>query len=189
MKTTYLMNKVQPDGSICLSVASASEWVTVVNENKGLPIKQRRYFICDYIADGDDLDCIVIETSLAEYRQWDRERSAERRNRRAGRAFQHLSFSTPINEAEDSVSLLDSIAADAQVESVVCDQVLMNELRKALASWKPWANELLEMYLQGQKRTCTDVLADKYAVSPQVIRKYKRQFEEFIKKFLGGVSF
>lgn len=189
MRTTYLINKVQPDGSICLSVASVEEWIAVVNENKGLPVEQRRNFIRDYIADGDDLDCLIIETSLAEYRKWDRARLAEKRNRRAGRAFQILSLDAPINESEDSMSLVDLIGVDMQVEFIACDQVLMDELRKALASWKPWANELLEMYLQGQKRTCTDVLAEKYAVSPQVIRKYKRQFEEFIKKFLGGVSF
>ena len=189
MKTTYLLNKVQTDGSICLSVASVDEWISAVNENKGKPINQRRYFIRDYIADGDDIDCMVIETSLAEYRKWDRTRPAEKRNRRAGRAFQHLSLDAPINESEDSGSFTDLIASDTQVESMVCDQVLMDELRKALASWKPWANELLEMYLHGKKRACTDILAKKYAVSPQVVRKYKRQFEEFIKNFLGGVSF
>jgi len=183
------MYKVQPDGSTCLSVASAAEWLSAVNGNKGLPFEQRRYFILDYIADGDDLDCMVIETSLAEYREWDRSRPAEKRNRRAGQALQQVSLDTPPYDSEDSGSLLDLIAADTQVESTACDTVLMDELRKALASWQPWANDLLEMYLNGQKRAYTKVLARKYGVSPQVVRKYKRQFEKFIKKFLEGVSF
>ncbi len=189
MKTIYLMNKAQPDGSTCLSVASAAEWLSAVTGNKGLPIEQRRYFILDYIADGDDLDCIVIETSLADYREWDRGRPAEKRNRRAGQAIQQLSLDAPLNDSEDSGSLLDLIAADTQVESTACDIVLMDELKKALASWRPWANDLLEMYMNDQKRACTKILARKYGVSPQVVRKYKRQFEEFIKNFLGGVSF
>ncbi len=189
MKTIYLMNKPQPDGSTCLSVATAAEWLAAVNGNKGLSAEQRRYFILDYIADGDDLDCMVIETPLAEYRKWDRGRPAEKRNRHVGQAFQQLSLDAPFYGSEDSGNLLDLIASDTQVESEACDIVLMEELQKALASWRPWANDLLEMYLNGQKRACTKIIARKYGVSPQVARKYKRQFEEFIKNFLGGVSF
>ncbi len=189
MKTTYLLNKAQPDGSVCLCVVPAAEWTAVVTENKGLPAAQRRYFILDYIADGDDLDCMVIEASLEEYRAWDRSRPAEKRNRRAGQAFQHLSLNAPLNDSEDAGTLLDIIPAETQVESMACDLVLMDELKKALADWKPWANDLLELYLNGQKRACTGILAKKYGVSVQVIRKYKRQFEKFIKDFLEGVSF
>lgn len=189
MKTTYLINKAQPDGSIKLSVVSVSEWLDVIKENKGLPIEQRRYFIHDYIADGGNLDCIIIETSLAEYREWDKRRLTEKQNRRARQGFQHLSLDAPHSAFEGSGSLMDLVAADTQVESTVCDQLLMDELKKVLASWKPWANDLLTLYLRGKKRTCTKDLAEKYGVSPQVIRKYKRQFEGFIKKFLGGVSF
>ncbi len=37
MKTTYLMNKVQPDGSIRLSIATFEEWLAMVEANKSLP--------------------------------------------------------------------------------------------------------------------------------------------------------
>ena len=83
---------------------------------------------------------------------------------------------------------LEQLPDQTQLESMVCDSVLMEELKEALAAWRPWATDLLELYLNGQKRACTEVLSRKYGVSPQVIRKYKRQFEEFVKKFLGGVS-
>ena len=66
---------------------------------------------------------------------------------------------------------------------------MIDELKKTLADWKPWANDMLEMYLNGQKRACTDILARKYGVSSQIIRKYKRQFEKFIKIFWRDVSF
>lgn len=189
MKTTYLINKPQADGSIQLTIVDREEWRIVVKANKLLPIERRRYFILDYIKDGTDLDCMVIETSLEEYRAWDRSRPAEKQNRRAGQVFQQLSLDAPLSDSEDSGTLLELVAAEDQVEAAACDIVLMYELKKALAMWKPWANELLELYLNGQKRTCTNILAKKYDVSPQVIRKYKRQFEAFIKKFLGGVSF
>ncbi len=48
---------------------------------------------------------------------------------------------------------------------------------------------MLDCYLQGDRRTCIDTLSMKYGVSPQVVRKYKRQLEASIKKFGGGVSF
>ena len=189
MKTTYLINKIQPDGSVRLCVASSAEWMAIVKGNKKIPTEQRRYFILDYIADGDNLDCMVIETSLEEYRSWDRSRSAEKRNRCAKQKFQHLSLNTPLNDSETSETLLDMISADEQVESMVCDSIMIDELKKTLADWKPWANDMLEMYLNGQKRACTDILARKYGVSSQIIRKYKRQFEKFIKIFWRDVSF
>ncbi len=189
MKTTYLINKKLPDGNIRLSVATSTEWLAVVEANKRLPADQRRYFILDYIADGDDLDCIIMEAPFKDYQIWNKERLAERRNRRAGKDFQHISLNAPPAGQIDSVCLLELIASGEQVESAACDLILLDELRAALSTWKPWANDLLDMYLCGQKRTCTDAMAQKYSVSPQVVRKYKRQFEEFIKKFLGGVSF
>lgn len=73
-------------------------------------------------------------------------------------------------------------------ENSVVDEILMDELKQALAVWKPWAPDLLEHYLAGRKRSCTAEMAEKYGVSEQVIRKYKRQFERFIKDFLGCVS-
>jgi len=89
---------------------------------------------------------MVIETSLADYREWDRGRPAEKRNRRAGQVIQQLSLDAPLHDSEDSGSLLNLITADSQVVSETCDIVLMDELKKALASWRPWANDLLELY-------------------------------------------
>ena len=61
MKTTYLVNQEQPDGSVCLAVVSSTVWRTIVERNKQLPLDQQRYFIIDYIKDGDELDRMVIE--------------------------------------------------------------------------------------------------------------------------------
>ena len=94
MKTTYLLNKEQPDGSICLSVASAEEWRVVAAANKGLPAEQRRYFIFDYISDGDTIDRMVIETSREDYRKWHREHMSAERNRKLGENYQILSLDT-----------------------------------------------------------------------------------------------
>lgn len=186
MKTTYLVNQTQPDGNVRLTVVSSAEWLSIVRANKQVQPEERRYFIADYIADGNDLDCIIIEAPYEDYLIWNRERLFERRNRRIAQKFQHLSLNAPI---ADSVNLLEVVASEAQVEDASCDAVLIEELRAALNTWKPWANDLLDMYLQGKKRSCTNMLAQKYGVSPQVVRKYKRQFGDFVKNFLEGVSF
>lgn len=111
------------------------------------------------------------------------------RNQARGKRFQHLSFETMAFQkkraSEDGVSYVP----DDQVENLVCDKAILLELRKELAAWKPWGNDLLDLYLLGQKRVCTKILTRKYGVSPQTARKYRRQFEEYIKKYFLGVSF
>ena len=189
MKIIYLINQVQPDGSTGLSVVTTAEWQSIVQANKKLPLEQRRYFIRDCIADGDTLDCMVMEVSAGEYIQWDKDRSAAKRNREAGKNFHVISLDAPLVSTDGIATRLERLPDQTQFESIVCDSMLIEELKRALAAWKPWAADLLELYLHGQKRGCTETLSQKYRVSPQVIRKYKRQFEDFVKKFLAGVSF
>ncbi len=189
MKTTYLMNKVQPDGSIRLSIATFEEWLAMVEANKSLPASQQRYFIVDCISDSRDMDRMVIEVTAAEYREWNRDRMAAARNRVLGKNYQVLSLDAPFRTENTVLDLRKALKSGERMEEQVCSQMLEVQLREALAAWKPWANDMLDCYLRGERRTCTDTLSMKYGVSPQVVRKYKRQFEKFIKKFLGGVSF
>lgn len=189
MKTTYLINKTQPDGTTRLSIATFEEWLAVVVANKSLPTGQKRYFIVDCIADGSDVDRIVVESPAAEYRNWNRERMAAIRNRVLGNKYQVLSLEAPIRFKEVMLNPKDVLSSSEQVDELACYKLLELQLRNALAAWKPWAVDMLDCYLRGERRSCTDSIAMKYNVSPQVVRKYKRQFEVFIKKFLYGVSF
>jgi len=189
MKTTYLLKKTYPDGSERLAVASSAEWMAVVKANKLLPPEKRRYFILDYIAEKSGLDRMVIEVPYDDYVVWLREHVSAQRNRALGKNYQQISLDTAIFTENGPVHFCNIIAAEERVEDMACDQMLIVELREKLAKWKPWANDLLDWYLQGEKRTCTKCLAQKYNVSTQVVRKYKRQFEKFIKNFLKGVSF
>lgn len=173
MKTTYLINKRQPDGTLALETATYVEWLSIVSMNKQIPSDQRRYFIRDYIADGDELDCMIIETSVKEYRTWNREHMAATRNRLAGKKFQHLSLDAKLFDTDEVESFQDILTVDGPEEELLCNGLLIQDLRAALAHWKPWANDLLDLYLQGQKRQCTAVLAGKYGVSQQTARKYK----------------
>ena len=69
MKTTYLVYK-QVNGIRQLVTATPEEWDTILKGNRGLPAEQRRYFIKDCFADGDELDCMYIEMTAVEYREW-----------------------------------------------------------------------------------------------------------------------
>ena len=115
-------------------------------------------------------------------------RSTAERNRSLGSKYQHLSLDVLVSENERSIRLGDMIPSDEVIEKIVIDRVMQEKLREMLSAWKPWASDLLEIYLYGDKRTCTNALAEKCGVSPQVIRSYKRQFENFIKNFLSVVT-
>ena len=52
----------------------------------------------------------------------------------------------------DVESLHECIPSDFDLERLAMDTVLMGELKQALKAWKPWAEELLELYLAGAKR-------------------------------------
>ena len=188
MKTTYLINKLRPDGKLALSSVSHQEWFAVIQSNKGLPVEQRRYFMVDCIESGCEIDRMIIEITLEEFRRWNSQHTMSERNRKCKQQFTHLSLDAELSE-KDVLCLEECLSDQTQSENNIVDGILMDELRDKLALWKPWANEMLTLYLSGRKRKCTKELAEKYGVSEQVIRKYKRQFEDFVKKYLLGVSF
>ena len=197
MKKTYLLRKEKKDGSFGLDVATPEEWRAATERNKQLPAEQRRYFILDYIHDDEgELDCMVMEVDRDAYQEWHREHMAAQRNRKRGEVYQTQSMSDPLEIDGKHCHIGDTITADVNVEETVCSmdgrktaQAHLSALRAELSAWMPWANDLLDFYLRGESRTCTDAIVKKYHVSPQTVRKYKRQFENFIKNFLSGVSF
>ncbi len=180
MKITYLINKPRANGSMGLSVAAHSEWQEIVKANKQLPLEQQRYFIRDRIADGDELDWMMIETTREGYLTWHREHESSSRNRALGQEFKHLSMDVVVSTGDGTTLLIDTMPSADCVENDCFNQILMENLQEALAAWRPWANDLLDMYLRGQKRACSKALAKKYSISERMIRKYKIQFENFL---------
>jgi len=148
MKTTYLVNQKQADGGIKLMVVSSAEWLNVVKANKQLPPDQRKHFILDYIADGDELDRMVIGVPAADYHIWHREHMASVRNRKKGQNFQVISFETLVFGDDEPERLSDSIMSSDQVEEKACSQLLILSLRKDLSAWRPWGNDLLDLLAQ-----------------------------------------
>lgn len=188
MKKTYLVKQRTADGQDRLVSVSYKEWKTLLEENQQLSPVHKHYFIVDRIVDMGEMDMMYIEVTLEEYRQWNRKRMVEVRKYHARRQVRVYSLDAPLGGREGTLCLGHTIASTYQMEDQVCDLVLMMELRSMLKTQAPWYVDLLDAYLKGEKRTCTKILAPKYGVSAQTIRKYKRQFEELIKKFLSGAS-
>lgn len=182
MKTTYLIYK-QVNGVRQLVAATQEEWDAILKENRLLPLSERRRFMRDCIEDGDELDCMYIEVSISEHRNWNNQNSVRQRKRKIGRRYTHLSLDAGVPDT-DIESMHESVPCDFNLEGIVTDQVLIEELRQALRAWKPWAEELLDFYLAGAKRSCTNSLSEKYQVSDRAVRKRKDAFEKFVLNFL-----
>lgn len=182
MKTTYLVYQ-QVNGIRQLVTATREEWDAILKENRSLPLSERRYFIKDCFEDGDELDCMYIEVPASEHREWNSKNTVYQRKRKMEALHTRMSLDTGVFNAEYE-SLHECVPSNFNLERLATDRVLIEELRQALRKWKPWAEELLELYLSGEKRSSTKFLCKKYQISDRAIRKRKDAFEKFILDFL-----
>ena len=122
MKTTYLVYK-QVNGVRQLVTATQEEWDAIMKGNRGLPMEQRRYFMKDCFEDGDELDCIYIETTAAEYREWNSKNTVTQQKRKAGSSYSFLSLDAGVPET-GLKSLHESVPSTFNLESLAsgrCD--------------------------------------------------------------------
>lgn len=181
MKTTYLIYK-QVDGTRQLVVATRKEWDEILKQNRGLPMEQRRLFERSCFTNGNELDCMYIEVDMPDFRAWEVKKKREYRNRKEEKRYEHLSFDAEI-ESSECVSLHECIASSETADQPLFDKTLLQNLEKELSAWKPWAVELLHLYMKGKRRSSTAWLASYCGVSDQMARRYKKEFETFVKKF------
>ena len=176
MKTTYLINSIQPDGSTALVETSAEHWREITENNKLLSKSDRRYFITDIISESGAFDCMIMEVTYAEYVEWNAARSQEVRNRMLRKTYQHLSI---------DAGNIESIVAPTIMEDEINGSVLIAELRDALLRWNKWAVPVLHMYLEGQERDAATFVMAQCNVSQATAYRYIAQFKEFVKNFLS----
>lgn len=181
MKKTYLVYK-QVNGIKQLVVASQEEWDAILKENRKVPAEKRRRFIKDCVEAGEDLDCMYIEVPASEHQTWNSRNTLLQRKRKVGELYKQVSFDSDI-PGTDVESLHESVPSNVDLEGSAVDNILMEELREALRRWKPWAEELLDLYLSGRKRFCTEELCQKYGLSSRAVRKRKTAFEKFVLTF------
>lgn len=183
MSTIYLLRKEQPNGVSYLTLVTREQWLSVIRRERN------RFFIRDCIFDCGHMDCMVIETTEEEYQKWNQERMASIRNYRIGQDIQKISLDEYVQNVDGLVPLRDVIEADNRTEELAIDSIQLKAIRQALAGWRFWGVDILDLYLAGEQKACVSIMMKKYGVTPQTARKYKRQFENFIKKFLLSVSF
>ena len=96
MRTTYLLQEKQLDGSTCLVETTAENWHAIVRACAKLPTDQRRYFIRDVIPDDKGVDCMFIETTKETWQEWDREQRRIRDNLQHRKQYEHcLLYTSP----------------------------------------------------------------------------------------------
>ena len=115
--------------------------------------------------------------------EWNSENTIAQRKSKVGSSYSYLSLDAGVPET-DLESLHESVPSAFNLERLATDHLLIDELKTALRKWKPWAEELLELYLSGAKRSCTNSLCEKYRLSDRAIQKRKTAFEKFVLDFL-----
>ena len=182
MRITYLVYENAQNGRK-LRIATKEEWSQIMEENRGLPCDKRRYFIEDTIDDLGELDRIYIESSKQEYDCWHAADQRKRRKRESSRGIEIVSMDFESYTSENC-SLHGVVDDGINWETQIVESMEMESLTLALSEWQPWAIDILECYLAGQKRECTKFLSLKQNVSVQTIRARKREFEAFVLGYL-----
>ncbi len=180
MKVTYLVFE-KGIGS-ALRVATKEEWNRIMQENRALPREQRRFFMQDTFEDCGSMDSLYIETTREKYDEWHAENERRYRKRKSYGEVEILSLDVSTQTADDSC-MVDVLEDGVDWENAIIDNIRMKELRVKLATWREWANELLDYYLVGEKTAATRILSEKYGVSEKTIRLRKRLLEEFIRDY------
>lgn len=178
MKTTYLVF----DGMGQLRVATKEEWNGIMEQNRNLPREQRRFFIQDCFEDGGILDCMYIEASREDYNKWHAENQRRYRQRQSSGDADVLSLDISTQTSADE-RMIDIMSDGIDWENMMLSEICLKELRCKLAAWRDWANELMDYYLAGEQMAATGILSAKYGLSEQLIRRRKRELENFIKKY------
>lgn len=185
MKITYLAYQPQKDGTKALTAISEAEWRRITEENKTASKEQYRYFESDVIVEGNEIDMLVIEVPFEEHQRINAEKKSSARQRELEKGFQFLSLDAPADEDTKLPGLSNLLHPD-RFEDEVTSAMDLEILRKALAAWKPWANDFLDFYISGDSWHAATKLARKYGMSSAQFRRYRAQFEEFLKKFYFG---
>ena len=168
MRITYLVYENGQNDSK-LRIATKEEWSAIMEENRGLPCDKRRYFIEDTIDDLGEIDIMYIEASKQDYDLWHADDQRNRRKRKTYKGIEIVSMDFESYENE-SHSLHGVLIDDIDVESLIAENIEMENFTLALSKWQPWAIDILECYLAGEKKECTKFLSLKQGVSVQTIR-------------------
>lgn len=186
MKNTYLVfnDPNNPKSGLC--VATQEEWNQIIKTNRGVDQAHRRYFIVDCIEDGNTIDRMFIETTRSEYSKWQSRHVDSNKKRRAKQKYIHISLDDCVTESDGEARRSDLLTDEFNMEESVLSRVEIELLRKKLRCWNVWAEDLLECYLEGNKKHAVQTISDKYDVTIRTAQRWKIMFENYVMKFFAA---
>ena len=186
MNTTYLFKEETTNGQKKLRIGTGQEFDSIKLKNRSLPVEERRYFIKEKSLDVDNPDILFIEVSREEYIMWNRENNARYKNNVAGQAYSMVALES-VKDAVDNGKVDEAVFYDYEDGYEDClAEILLEELCEELRNWKPWAMDMLHIYMKNGAEICAAKFANRYGIGSSTARRYVSQFEQKIKNFLEG---
>lgn len=186
MNATYLFKEETPNGQKKLRIGTRAEYEQIQKANKSAEKGARRYFIREKSLDKNQPDLLIIEVEKEEYTKWNRENIARCRNIAAAKKYQVDSIERIIHAAAIGKAEEPALPGEDPTFETTFDHVLISNLRNELKVWKPWAIDMLDIYMKYGTEICAAKFADRYGVAERTARRYVRCFEQKIRKFLEG---
>lgn len=78
------------------------------------------------------------------------------------------------------MALIGKLGDNLDWEMRMLSDIRMRELRQALRNWKPWASEMLELYLDGRQLQAAKIMSTCHGISEQMVRRRKKEFEAYV---------
>ena len=182
MKNTYLVFIDPSNSKSGLRVATAEEWNQILVENRGAEQGKRRYFICDRFEDCGELDRMYIEATKSDFDKWHAQAVETERKRKLGRQYGFVSLQQILQD-DDGVSFSNTLEDSYDFEEDLCDRAHLQHLRERLSTWKPWAAEMLDLYLNGERKNVTVIISKRYGKTERTVQRWKELFEAYVKRF------
>ena len=115
----------------------------------------------------------VYRSAASEHREWNSKNTIRQKNRKLGMRYTHQSLDAGVPDT-DVETLHECVPSGFNLEGAVADQVLIEELKCALRAWQPWAEELMDLYMAGAKRSCTNGLCKNTSSPTGLFKSEKR---------------
>ncbi len=186
MGTTYLFKDKTENGQKKLRVGSRQEFIEILRMSNRQPADKRRYFIREKSLDENQPDTLVIEVDRSTYNQWNKENGARLRNVRESKKYRIISMTSLNTDIYGKANNKPPEIREEMMYEDVITEILFLELREELRKWKPWALDMLNVYLSAGFEVGAAEFADRYQISKTTAWRYVRQFEQKVRNFLKG---
>ena len=86
-------------------------------------------------------------------------------------------------EGNEEVSYNMLVADSIDIETEIQERMELEQLKALLANWRPWATDMMNLYIAGMKKEATYIISEKYSTSIRTVQRWKEQLDAFVKQF------